>query len=128
MFGFWTRYRLNFRCDTPTTAPDAFFYIKWNDYHEQLIRSKIGNPGDQARFEALALCIAVHTWRGTILASGGPPLFVGDALGMLEGAVKFRSKDSIINEIFMELALVFAPLGSTIEAARVWSEHNDIAD
>ena len=41
----------------------------------------------------------------------GRPVAVADALGMLYGAVKFRSKDPIINRIFMEMALLVAPMG-----------------
>ena len=53
---------------------------------------------------------------------------MGDALGMLYGAVRFTSKDPGINLIFMELALVFAPRGATIEAMHLWSEENTTAD
>ena len=49
-------------------------------------------------------------------------------MGMLYGAAKFRSKDPIINNIFMEMALLVAPRGATIEAIHVWSEENEIAD
>ena len=53
---------------------------------------------------------------------------LGDALGMLHGAVKFKSKDPGINLMFMELALIFAPKGATLEAVHLWSEENELAD
>jgi hypothetical protein len=56
------------------------------------------------------------------------PIALGDALGMLYGAAKFRSKDPILNRIFMEMALLFAPRGSTLEAVHIWSEESHIAD
>ena len=62
------------------------------------------------------------------IAAGGRLVAIGDALGMLHGAVKFRSKDPGINLIFMELALIFAPRGSTVEAVHIWSEENQLAD
>ena len=49
-------------------------------------------------------------------------------MGMLHGAVKFKSKDPVINIIFMEMALLFAPQGATVEALHMWSEENCIAD
>ena len=63
-----------------------------------------------------------------ISTSTGRPVAVGDALGMLHGAVKFRFKDPIINKIFMEMALLVAPRGATLEAIHVWSEENEITD
>jgi len=53
---------------------------------------------------------------------------VGDALGMLHGAAKFKSKDPGINLLFMELALIFAPSGASIETLHIWSEENSLAD
>ena len=47
---------------------------------------------------------AFRTWDKVISTSTGRPVAVGDALGMLYGAVKFRSKDPVINKIFMEVA------------------------
>ena len=47
---------------------------------------------------------------------------------MLSGAAKFRSKDPLINKVFMELALLVAPRGATLEAMHVWSEENRLAD
>ena len=58
----------------------------------------------------------------------GPAVGDGDALGMLSGAAKFRSKDPVINEVFMELALLIAPRGDTLEAMHIWSEENLLAD
>jgi hypothetical protein len=53
---------------------------------------------------------------------------VGDTLGVLQGAVKFKAKNSIINPIVMELALLFAPVGAELSAVHIWSEDNVLAD
>ena len=76
----------------------------------------------------MALIIAFKTWRKVIFTSRGAPVMVGDALGMMQGATKFRSKDVMINLAFQELALLFAPHGMTLEGLHVWSEENRIAD
>ena len=81
-----------------------------------------------ARWEAYMLLCAFRAWDRVIASSSGAPLAVGDALGMLHGAVKFKSKDPAINCIFMELALLFAPRGGTLSAVHFWSEENDVAD
>jgi hypothetical protein len=47
---------------------------------------------------------------------------------MLYGAARFRSRDSQINRMFMELALLSAPRGTTLEALHVWSAENRLAD
>ena len=71
---------------------------------------------------------AVATWQKVIFASTGALTVFGDALGMLHGAVRFKSKDPGINLLFMELALLFAPRGATLEAMHWWSEENELAD
>ena len=81
-----------------------------------------------ARWEAFCLLLAVRAWQQVVFASSGQRIAMGDALGMLYGAVRFKSKDPGINLIFMELALVFAPRGATIEAMHLWSEENTTAD
>ena len=53
---------------------------------------------------------------------------MGDALGVLQGAAAFRAQDPVINTIFMELALFFAPKGAELSAMHVWSENNTLAD
>jgi hypothetical protein len=108
--------------------PMAFMHHAWTPYHEHLVQASIGDPGSQARWEALALLVAFRTWNPVVSASSGLPVVVGDALGMLYGAARFRSKDTQVNKIFMELALLAAPRGTTIEAMHVWSAENCLAD
>ena len=40
----------------------------------------------------------------------------------------FRAQDPVINAIFMELALLFAPKGAELSAMHIWSENNTLAD
>jgi hypothetical protein len=46
----------------------------------------------------------------------------------MHSAVRFKSADPFINLLCMELALLFAPHGSELEAVHLWSENNHIAD
>ena len=71
---------------------------------------------------------AFRTWDKIVAASIGRPVAIGDALGMLFGAVTFRSKDPLINKIFVEMALIVAPRGATLEAIHIWSEENITSD
>ena len=77
-----------------------------------------------ARWEAYCLLVAFPTWEKIIFSSSGTPVAMGDALGMLFGAVRLKSKDSGINLTFMEAALLVAPHGRTMEAMHLWSEEN----
>jgi len=108
--------------------PFACMHLQWSAQHEILATAKVGDPGSQARWEALAMLLAFRSWDSVIAKSSGMPIAFGDALGMLYGAARFRSKDPVLNKIFMEMALLFAPRGSTLEAVHIWSEENHIAD
>jgi len=70
----------------------------------------------------------VRTWAPIIFGSRGTLRLIGDALGVLQGAVRFKAKDAAINGIFMELALLFAPVGAELSAVHIWSEDMGLAD
>ena len=74
------------------------------------------------------LLLAIFTWRSVIFRSKGRLRIIGDALGVLHAAIRFKSNDPIINLMCMELALLFAPHGSELEAMHLWSEDNTVAD
>ena len=111
-----------------TVWPFAYLFHAWESEHEQLVQAKIGDCAGQARWEALAMMLAFRTWDKVIAVSTNSPFAIGDALGMLCGAARFRSKDPLINRVFMEMALLMAPRGSTLEAIHIWSEENQLAD
>ena len=71
---------------------------------------------------------AIRRWAGPALEARGGLTVVGDTLGVLLGASVLRSKDAHINRLFMELALVFAPRGSSLDSVHVWSEDNVLTD
>ena len=73
-------------------------------------------------------CADSPGWAPVLFASSGAILAIGGALGMLQGAVRFQSRDPAINAIFMEMALIFAPFGASLEAMHQWSEENAKAD
>ena len=62
-----------------------------------------------ARWEAFCLLMSIIAWEKVIFQTTGTLLAIGDALGMLHGAVRFKSRDPGINLTFMEMALRFAP-------------------
>ena len=93
-----------------------------------MAKATIGDPGSQARWEALALLLAVVTWRQILFQTEGSWRFLGDALGMLQGAVQFKAKDPAINQLFMELALMTAGKGICLQAEHLWSQDNLLAD
>ena len=100
----------------------------WSDEDLRAVDVTRGEPSGQARLEALTLTHAVRQWRHAIAASEGRLLFLGDAYGVLQDAVKFRAKDRILNELMGEIALTLAPLGHTADAAHIWSECNKACD
>ena len=79
-------------------------------------------------FEALTLLTGVTTWRPLLATMQGSLTFVGDALGILQDALKLRAKEPLLNGIMGELALQLAPLGSDTRAAHIWSERNSTCD
>ena len=74
------------------------------------------------------LLLAVRSWALIVFRSRSVLRLVGDALGVLQGAVKFKAKYPAINALFMELALLFAPVGAELSAVHIWSENNALAD
>ena len=112
----------------PIELPSACLSVTWTTGDEGLAQARIGDCGSQARWEAFALLLAIRTWRSVLLASRGPVLAIGDALGMMQGAVRFRSRDPAINLIFMEIAFIIGREGRTLEALHLWSQQNQLAD
>ena len=111
-----------------TLKPWAFLAVPWTDVHRRLTGASGQESGDMARWEAFCLLMSITAWEKVIFQSTGNLLAIGDALGMLHGAVRFKSQDPAINVMFMELALLFAPRGATLEAMHLWSEENELAD
>ena len=101
---------------------------RWVRHDEDVAQGWIGEPGSQARWEAYAAVAVIRLWSKVIFAASGGLTVVGDALGVLFGASALHSKDSHINKLFMELALILAPTGRCVEAIHVWSEDNELAD
>ena len=58
----------------------------------------------------------------------GSVAILGDALGVLHDARKFRAKDPVLNEIMAELALIVAPLGLELQAMHLWTQRNRTCD
>ena len=53
---------------------------------------------------------------------------MGDALGVLHDARRFRAHDPVLNEIMAELALTFAPPGQDIRTLHLWTQRNQTCD
>ena len=114
--------------EVKSLTPRSFFYAAWTEKDEGWAQAKRGDAGSQARWEAFGLLLAVFVWPFCFDHGFQQVLFIGDALGVLCGAVEFRAKDPHINKIFMELALCAAPTGACLSAEHIWSETNKLAD
>ena len=89
---------------------------------------KRGDPAGQARVEAYALLISVFLWQRTLRESQGALAIMGDALGVLHDARRFRAKDKVLNLIMAELALIIAPMGQELRTAHLWTQRNSTCD
>jgi hypothetical protein len=108
--------------------PWAYIAQKWDGVDERLTFATFGDSAGQARWECYMLLLDVGTWPAVIFRSRGLLRVIGDALGIMHAAGRFKSHDPAINLMCMEMALIFAPKGVELEAVRLWSELNDIAD
>ena len=95
-----------------TIQPWAYLACGWTPLDETIAKSARGDCASQARWESYMLLLAVRTWAPIIFKSRGTLRLVGDALGVLQGAVMFRARDAMINAMFMEMALLVAPKGA----------------
>ena len=108
--------------------PMCFTHKAWEEVDAHNSGGVMGECAAQARWEAYTLVATIELWHKVIFASRGRLVVIGDPLGDLYGAVRFRSKDPWINRMFLRLALLFAPRGDTLEAVHIWSEANALAD
>ena len=110
------------------SRPDEYFSCQWTAADERRLSAKRGDPASQARWEALALLLALSTWRARVLDEALPVHFVGDALGVLHGRTSLRARDPGVNAIAMEMALLLAPGGLELAATHLWSDQNSMTD
>ena len=101
---------------------------RWEERHCRWAQAQRNDAASQARWETLALTLAVFAWKDILLPAGGEWNLLGDALGVLQATTKFRSKDSAVNLLCMELALVSVDSGRELHAEHLWSERNKLAD
>ena len=106
----------------------SFWASAWTDDELSLLQVKRGDPAGQARLEAFTLLHSVSTWRRILATASGTLAIMGDALGVLHDAQKFRAKDSVLNSIMAELALLIAPMGHDLRAIHLWTQRNKTCD
>ena len=106
----------------------SFWASEWTDDELQRIQVKRGDPAGQARVEALTLLYSVFTWSKVIRESAGSLAIMGDALGVLHDATKFRANGPILNSVMAELALILAPMGHDLRAVHLWTQGNSTCD
>ena len=111
-----------------SVRPDAFMAETWTDADAALIGAEIGNTASQALWEGYAAVMAVFAWWPIIEAARGHVILRGDAQGVLDGFTVFRCKDPKLNKMAMELALMFGPIGRSLESVHLWSEQNTLCD
>ena len=106
----------------------AFWADTWADEELDLLQIKRGDPAGQARLEAFTLLHSVHTWRKLLSSATGSLAIMGDALGVLHDAQKFKANDVTLNSIMAELALVIAPMGHDLRAIHLYTQCNETCD
>ena len=111
-----------------SVRPWAWMATRWKEEDERRVQIRAGDPKGQARWEAYAAVCAFRRWAAPLLEARGGATVLGDALGVLLKMGVLRSKDPRINMLFMELALVLAPTGSSLECLHVCAEDNTLAD
>ena len=111
------------------TAPIGSHWAdRWTLADRALVKIKPDDPAGQARLEALALLVSLATWQPILAASEGSLTIIGDALGVLHDAIKFKGREPTPNPIMGEIALIMAPMDIDTRAANVWSQRNSICD
>ena len=101
----------------------SYWASEWTDDELRRIQVKRGDPAGQARVEALTLLHAVWTWSKVIREFAGSLAMMGDALGVLHDATKFRASAPILNSVMAEMALILAPMAHKLSAAINHSAH-----
>ena len=86
---------------------------------------KLRGPG-KARAWTLLQCIQV--WKEALRSSNGTLAVMGDALGVLHDAQKFRAADPALNNIMAEIPLLLAPMGKDVQAIHLWTQRNTTCD
>ncbi|CAK0911850.1 unnamed protein product [Prorocentrum cordatum] len=113
--------------DASTTGGGALLYVTlWS--HAAAAQAVVGDPGSQARWEVFVLLASFIMWRPVISHVHAGVSFVGDAQGVLQGAVRLASRDPVINVYISEIALRIAGAGVDLESFHIWSEVNTLAD
>ena len=106
----------------------AYWAGSWTDEDLNMLQIKRGDPAGQARLEAFTLLHSVNAWRKILSTATGSLAVMGDALGVLHDARKFRAKDAVLNSIMAELALIIAPMGHDLRAVHLWTQRNETCD
>ena len=106
----------------------SYWHANWSDEDLAMVRAKRGETSGQAVLEAYALLISVATWAKILVNAQGALHIRVDALGVLQGMLRFRAKDPVLNAIAGEMAYLIAPIGLDLRAAHIWSERNDVCD
>ena len=106
----------------------SYWQANWTDEDLATVQATKGAAADQAKLEAYALLVSVATWAKILNKAQGALHIRGDALGVLQGMLKFKARDPVLNAMAGELAYLIAPIGLDIRAAHIWSERNEVCD
>ena len=85
----------------------------WTDQELEMLGVNRGDPAGQAKLEALTLGTAVNTWQPVLAKAQGRLAFRGDALVILFDMLRYRAKDSVLNDLAGALAPLVAPVDWT---------------
>ena len=70
----------------------AYWGGEWTKEDLRRVQVDAGDPAGQGRLEAYTLLHSVYLWRKIIKNAQGSLAVMGDALGVLHDAMKFRAK------------------------------------
>ena len=106
----------------------AYWHDEWTSAELELLQVIRDDPAGQARLEAWTMLCSIVVWKDILRKADGGLAVMGDALGVLHGAQKFKSNDAVLNLIMAEAALILAPMGRDLRAVHLWTQRNITCD
>ena len=106
----------------------SYWHDTWTDEELELLQIVRGDPAGQARLEAWTMLYSHYVWKDILREASGGLAVMGDALGVLHGAQKFKANDAVLNLIMAEAAIILAPMGRDIRAIHLWTQRNVTCD
>ena len=105
-----------------------YVVTSWTPQDHRRLRVNGHDPAAQPLWGAYILYLAVLTWSDFLVQHAGPPVFRGDAEGMLQAVVFRRARCAPLNTLIVELSLLLGGSIHDVRAVHWWSEKNSVCD